>query len=114
MSSQPIKLSKRQKQILQLLVKGQNNQEIAAALDLSEHTIKVHFWRLFKRLGVHNRTAAIYYAQTHGLIAFAEPTDNDLIAIGQAAAHKNPAMVIDLTYARAVIDAMRGKFLAVA
>lgn len=59
MSTKPIKLSKRQKQILAMLVKGLSNKVIAEDLQLAEHTVKVHIWRLFKRLQVNSRTQAV-------------------------------------------------------
>lgn len=50
------KLSRRQKQLLILLDKGQSNRDIAETLQISEHTVKVHLWRLFQRLDVKSRT----------------------------------------------------------
>lgn len=52
-------LTRRQQQVLQLLVGGASNKEIAHALNLAEGTIKVHLSGLFKSLGVHNRTGAV-------------------------------------------------------
>lgn len=63
----PEKLSKRQKQLLKLLDKGLSNRDIADALQISEHTVKVHLWRLFKRINVKSRTQATHLARTHGL-----------------------------------------------
>lgn len=57
--SEPIKLSKRQKQMIIMLDQGKSNREIAKQLDLSEHTIKVHLWRLYQRIGVNSRTQAL-------------------------------------------------------
>ena len=62
----PTKLSKRQKQLILMLDQGLSNREIADKLDISEHTVKVHFWRLFRRLGVNSRTQALHFARTHG------------------------------------------------
>lgn len=62
------KLSKRQKQLIVMLDRGLSNREIADELGISEHTVKVHLWRLFRRLGVKSRTQTIHYARTHGLI----------------------------------------------
>ena len=63
------KLSKRQKQLIVLLDRGLSNREIAEELGISEHTVKVHLWRLFRRLGVKSRTQTVYYARTHGMLA---------------------------------------------
>jgi DNA-binding NarL/FixJ family response regulator len=63
------KLSKRQKQLIIMLDRGLSNREIADELGISEHTVKVHLWRLFRRLGVKSRTQTIHYARTHGMLA---------------------------------------------
>ena len=62
----PTKLSKRQKQLILMLDQGLSNREIAEKLYISEHTVKVHFWRLFRRLGVNSRTQALHFARTNG------------------------------------------------
>ena len=62
------KLSKRQKQLLILLDKGQSNRDIAETLQISEHTVKVHLWRLFRRLDVKSRSQASHLARTQGLL----------------------------------------------
>ena len=63
------KLSKRQTQLIAMLDQGKSNREIATDLDISEHTVKVHLWRLFRRLGVKSRTQALHYARVNGLIS---------------------------------------------
>ena len=67
------KLSKRQKQLLGMLDKGLSNRDIATQLEISEHTVKVHLWRLFRRLNVKNRSQASHWARTSGALA-ANPT----------------------------------------
>lgn len=62
------KLSKRQTQLIALLDQGKSNRDIATDLQISEHTVKVHLWRLFRRLGVKSRTQALHHARTHGLL----------------------------------------------
>ena len=62
------KLSKRQKQLIVMLDRGLSNREIADELGISEHTVKVHLWRLFRRLGVKSRTQALHHARNHGLL----------------------------------------------
>jgi DNA-binding NarL/FixJ family response regulator len=67
-SAETEKLSKRQKQLLVMLDKGMSNRDIAAELQISEHTVKVHLWRLFRRLNVKSRSQASHLARTHGLL----------------------------------------------
>lgn len=62
------KLSKRQKQLLILLDKGMSNRDIAENLGISEHTVKVHLWRLFRRLNVKSRSQASHLARVQGLL----------------------------------------------
>lgn len=64
----PTKLSKRQKQLLLLLDRGLSNRDIATELAISEHTVKVHLWRLFRRLNVKSRSQASHLARTARLI----------------------------------------------
>lgn len=59
-------LSKRQAQMLHMLDKGFSNRDIGLSLDISEHTVKVHLWRLFKKLDVNSRTQALCYARKNG------------------------------------------------
>jgi len=53
------KLTKRQKQIINLIRAGKSNQAIALDLDLAIGTIKMHISRMFKQLGVNSRTEAL-------------------------------------------------------
>lgn len=62
------KLSKRQKQLIIMLDRGLSNREIAAELGISEHTVKVHLWRLFRRLNVKSRTQTLHFARVNGLL----------------------------------------------
>ncbi|HEX2281576.1 MAG TPA: response regulator transcription factor [Thermomicrobiales bacterium] len=51
-------LTPRQRDVLQLIVAGKSNKEIARELTLGEGTVKVHLAALFRNLGVNNRAAA--------------------------------------------------------
>jgi len=64
----PDKLSKRQRQLLVMLDRGLSNRDIAEQLSISEHTVKVHLWRLFRRLNVKSRSQASHLARTAGLL----------------------------------------------
>lgn len=61
-------LTDRELEVLQLLVKGRSNKEIAASLSLSEDTIKTHLKTLFAKLGVGDRTQAAIQAVQHGIV----------------------------------------------
>lgn len=67
-AAEPEKLSKRQKQLLVMLDRGMSNRDIATELQISEHTVKVHLWRLFRRLNVKSRSQASHLARTQGLL----------------------------------------------
>jgi DNA-binding NarL/FixJ family response regulator len=51
-------LTTRQREVLDLLVQGKSNKEIALALKLGEGTVKIHMAAIFRYFGVNNRAAA--------------------------------------------------------
>jgi DNA-binding NarL/FixJ family response regulator len=51
-------LTPRQQDVLDLLVKGKTNKEIALVLGLGEGTVKIHMAAIFRYFGVNNRAAA--------------------------------------------------------
>lgn len=51
-------LSSREGEVLELMSDGLQNKIIAAKMDLSEHTVKVHVHNIIRKLKVHNRTQA--------------------------------------------------------
>ncbi|WP_244445129.1 response regulator transcription factor [Microvirga sp. BSC39] len=51
-------LTSRQRDVLDLLVQGKSNKEIALALKLGEGTVKIHMAAIFRYFGVNNRAAA--------------------------------------------------------
>ena len=51
-------LSSRQREVLNLIVQGRSNKEIARALKLAEGTVKIHVAALFNKLGIKRRSAA--------------------------------------------------------
>jgi len=62
------KLTKRQREILQLLANGESTSVAARELDLSEETIKTHTKNVLARLGARNRTHAVAIALRESLI----------------------------------------------
>jgi two-component system, NarL family, response regulator LiaR len=61
-------LTQREREILQLLVQGLNNSEIAAALTISISTAKYHVSSIFTKLKVSNRVEAATLAKDKGLV----------------------------------------------
>ncbi len=57
-------LTPRQREVMDLLAKGQSNKEIARVLDLAEGTVKLHVTAILKAFNVSNRTRAVIAAQT--------------------------------------------------
>jgi DNA-binding CsgD family transcriptional regulator len=61
-------LTDRERLVLELLVAGRSNAEIAAALSISPRTAERHLENVYAKLGVHRRTEAVTYALRHGLL----------------------------------------------
>ncbi len=59
-------LSKREKQVLNLIAKGQNNAQIATELHLAEQTVRNYIARIYQKLAVNTRAEAIVWAREHG------------------------------------------------
>jgi len=60
-------LTERELDVLRQMATGASNGEIAAALVVSEATVKTHIGSIFSKLGVRDRAGAIVYAYQHGI-----------------------------------------------
>lgn len=60
-------LSRREQQVLELLTKGSTNKEIAAALGISDNTVKNHLRNILDKLHLENRVQAAAFALQKGL-----------------------------------------------
>jgi len=65
---QPLVFTGRQREVLELLVSGRSNKEIAASLGIEERTVKMHVATLMRKAGVTNRIALSVHALTHSLL----------------------------------------------
>jgi DNA-binding CsgD family transcriptional regulator len=63
----PAGLTRREVEVLRLVVAGMSNAEIAEQLYISPNTIKVHMVRVLAKIPVHNRAAATEFALRHGI-----------------------------------------------
>lgn len=61
-------LTPREIEVLQLLSEGLGNKEIAARLNISEHTAKFHVASIMGKLGADTRTEAVTLGIRHGLV----------------------------------------------
>lgn len=61
-------LTPREQEVLSLLAEGKTNDEIAAELVISPHTVARHRENLMGKLGLHNRSELVKYAIRKGLI----------------------------------------------
>jgi len=64
-----VSLSAREREVLNHLAAGETTSQIAAALFISENTVKTHVRRILKKLDVANRTEAVAHAAVLGLIS---------------------------------------------
>ena len=56
-------LSPREHEVLQLVARGLANKQIGRALGISERTVKAHLGRIFREIGVLDRTSAALWAR---------------------------------------------------
>ena len=61
-------LTRRELEVLQMLAAGQSNKEIAARLNISEHTVKFHVASILGKLGAGSRTEAVSLGIRRGLV----------------------------------------------
>jgi DNA-binding NarL/FixJ family response regulator len=65
----PPQLTTRELEVLQLIVHGKSNKEIAIVLSLSVNTVAVHRANIMQALGIHNTAELVVYAIRQGLVS---------------------------------------------
>jgi len=70
------KLSERENEVMELLIRGATNREIANSLFITNNTVKVHVRNILRKLGVRNRQQAAVYALQEGIIRAAAAGDS--------------------------------------
>jgi DNA-binding NarL/FixJ family response regulator len=66
-------LTQRELEVLELVSRGLQNKSIAAHLNLSEHTVKIHLHNIISKLRAHNRTEAAAWFREKLLFRDARP-----------------------------------------
>ena len=64
-------LTTRELEVLQLIVHGKSNKEIATVLGLSANTVAVHRANIMQAIGIHNTAELVVYAIRQGLVSIA-------------------------------------------
>jgi DNA-binding NarL/FixJ family response regulator len=62
------KLTRREREVINLVAEGLKNTEIAERLFISRATVRTHLTSVFVKLGVSGRVKLIIYAYRHGLV----------------------------------------------
>jgi len=64
-------LTTRELEVLQLIVHGKSNKEIATVLGVSANTVAVHRANIMQALGIHNTAELVVFAIRKGLVSIA-------------------------------------------
>lgn len=63
----PARLTRREREVMQLVIAGLHNRQIAERLSISQSTVSHHLTAIFNKLGLATRFDLVVYAHRHGL-----------------------------------------------
>lgn len=91
-----LNLTKRERETLALLAQGLTMAEAADAMGVSFKTVSTHSYRLYSKIGVHDRTRLAHYALHHGIVenVFAEGSSSKFTDSSAAAGASTPLLTI--------------------
>lgn len=69
LSCEPVSITGREAQIIELIAEGCSYTNIAQRLNLSAHTVTTHRKKIMQKLGVNNTAAVVLYAVKNGLVS---------------------------------------------
>ena len=61
-------LTKREEQVLNLVLRGHSNKSMAKILSVTSHTIKAHLESIYRKFGVHNKVEAVIFAIVNQIV----------------------------------------------
>ncbi|HSI49487.1 MAG TPA: response regulator transcription factor [Ideonella sp.] len=93
-------LTMRESEVLALVFRGNNNKEVARALDISVGTVKSHVRGLLMKLGARCRTEALWIASQRGLIARPMDAVADLSAMSRQSSSDGSSAALRVTATR--------------
>jgi len=84
-------LTKRERQVVQLLAEGKSTKEVASLLDLSVKTAETHRSNIMSKLGLHSVSELVLYAVRNNIVkAFASPTEGAAAEAGEEESNLPP------------------------
>jgi len=66
---EPVALTSRQREVLQLLAEGKLMKEVASVLNMKDRTVAFHKYRIMEKLNLHNTSELVRYAVRNNIIA---------------------------------------------
>jgi DNA-binding NarL/FixJ family response regulator len=77
-------LTNREAEVVELVVEGLSNRDIAQRLSLSEHTVRNYLFRVFDKLGISNRVELVLYATSNRRSTAKTPTKDESRSVSSA------------------------------
>lgn len=74
-------LTRREKEVIQMIGKGLKNKNIAEKLFISEATVRHHLSSIYEKLDVEDRLNLVIYAYQQGIVEFHNPVDNEQLKL---------------------------------
>ena len=99
-------LTTRELEILQLIVDGKSNKEIAAQLDLSANTVAVHRANIMDALGIHKTAELVVYAIRNGLVNIPRIAGHSCSAWGESPAPRCFPLISGPLISRSLVSSL--------
>ncbi|QOC90663.1 response regulator transcription factor [Micromonospora craniellae] len=88
---QSVQLTRRQQQVLELLMQGVTNRRISRTLHITEQTVKAHLHMIYRKLGAADRTEAVVIAMRSTMVPTRPRADRPYLAGNPPMERDSPA-----------------------